>query len=84
MYNKNKKTTAASSNWNSAIQSFFESDYNALCAIPRVYIGEENIYLYWVTQKLPQIYTANYANFPIRIRKIKVQNFVKFWVTQYL
>ena len=25
---------------------------------------------YWVTQKLPQIYTASHANFPIRIRKI--------------
>ena len=28
---------------------------------------------YWVTQKLPQIYTANHATFPIRIRKITVQ-----------
>ena len=28
---------------------------------------------YWVTQKLPQIYTANHATFPIRIRKITVR-----------
>ena len=27
---------------------------------------------YWVTKKLPQIYTANHATFPIRIRKITV------------
>ena len=29
--------------------------------------------VYWVTQKLPQIYTANHATFPIRLRKITVQ-----------
>ena len=28
---------------------------------------------YIVTQKLPQIYTANHATFPIRIRKMTVQ-----------
>ena len=39
---------------------------------------------YWVTQKLPQIYTANLATFPIRIRKITVQICGNFWVTQYL
>ena len=39
---------------------------------------------YWVTQKLPQIYTANRATFPIRIRKITVQICGNFWVTQYL
>ena len=38
--------------------------------------------LYWVTQKLPQIYTANHAIFPIRIRKITVQICGNFWVTQ--
>ena len=37
---------------------------------------------YWVTQKLPQIYTANYATFPIRIRKITVQICGNFWVIQ--
>ena len=37
----------------------------------------------WVTQKLPQIYTANHATFPIRIRKITVQICGNFWVTQY-
>ena len=30
---------------------------------------------YWVTQKLPQIYTANHATFQIRIRKIAIQRF---------
>ena len=29
--------------------------------------------MYWVTQKLLQIYTANHATFPIRIRKFTVQ-----------
>ena len=38
---------------------------------------------YWVTQKLPQIYTAHHATFPIRIRKIAVQICGNFWVTQY-
>ena len=31
---------------------------------------------------LPQIYTANHATFPIQIRKITVQIFGNFWVTQ--
>ena len=38
---------------------------------------------YWVTQKLPQIYTANHATFPIQICKITVQICGNFWVTQY-
>ena len=38
---------------------------------------------YWVTQKLPKIYTANHATFPIRIRKITVQICGNFWVTKY-
>ena len=38
---------------------------------------------YWVTHKLPQIYTANHATFPIQIRKITVQTCGNFWVTQY-
>ena len=33
--------------------------------------------------KLPQIYTANHATFPIQIRKITVQICGNFWVTQY-
>mgnify|MGYP001267233599 CR=1 FL=1 len=37
---------------------------------------------YWVIQKLPQIYTENYATFPIQIRKITVQICGNFWVTQ--
>ena len=37
---------------------------------------------YWETQKLPQIYTANHATFPIRIRKITVPICSNFWVTQ--
>ena len=36
-----------------------------------------------MTQKLPQIYNANHATFPIRIRKMTVQIFDNFWVTQY-
>ena len=36
-----------------------------------------------MTQKLPQIYTANHATFPIQIRKITVQICGNFWVTQY-
>ena len=39
---------------------------------------------YWVTQKLPQIYTANHATFPIQIRKITLQICGNFWVTQYM
>ena len=42
------------------------------------------VHMYWVTQKLPQIYTANHAAFPIRIRKITVQICGNFWVTQYV
>ena len=38
--------------------------------------------IYWVTQRLQQIYTANHATFPIRIRKITVQICDNFWVTQ--
>ena len=38
---------------------------------------------YWVTQKLPQIYTANHATFPIQIGKITVQICGNFWVTKY-
>ena len=36
-----------------------------------------------MTQKLPPIYTANHATFPIQIRKITVQICGNFWVTQY-
>ena len=35
-----------------------------------------------MTQKLPQIYTAKQATFPIRVRKITVQICGNFWVTQ--
>ena len=38
---------------------------------------------YWVTQKLPQLYTAYRATFPIRILKITVQLCGNFWVAQY-
>ena len=38
---------------------------------------------YWVTKRLPQIYTENQATFPLRIRKITVQISGNFWVTQY-
>ena len=38
---------------------------------------------YWVTQKWPQIYTANHATLPIQIRKSTVQICGNFWVTQY-
>ena len=40
-------------------------------------------YTYWVTQKLPQMYTANHATFPIQLRKITVQICGNFCVTQY-
>ena len=46
------------------------------------HVNKSNIY--WVTQKLPQIYTANNATFPIRIRKIIVQICSNFWVTRIL
>ena len=36
-----------------------------------------------MTHKLPQIYTANHAIFPIQIRKITVHICGNFWVTQY-
>ena len=39
---------------------------------------------YWVTQKLPQTYTANPATFPMQIRKFTVQICGNFWVTQYI
>ena len=39
---------------------------------------------YWVTQKLPQIYTAKHATFPIQVRKNTVQICGNFWVTQYI
>ena len=45
---------------------------------------EREIVSYWVTQKLPQIYTANHATFPIRIRKITLQISGNFWVSQYI
>ena len=38
---------------------------------------------YWVTQKIPQIYTANHATSPIKIRKITVHICGNFWITQY-
>ena len=38
---------------------------------------------WWVTQKLPHIYTANQATFPIQIRKIAVQICDNLRVTQY-
>ena len=48
------------------------------------FIKYSSLIIYWVTQKLPQIYTANHATFPIQIRKIKVQVCGNFWVTQYM
>ena len=39
---------------------------------------------YWVTQKLPQIYTAIYATFPIQIGKIIIQICGNFWGIQYM
>ena len=45
--------------------------------------GVPDIATYWVTQKLPEIYAANHATFPIRIRKITVPICGNFWVTQY-
>ena len=37
---------------------------------------------YWLVHKLPQIYTANQATFPIQMRKISVQICGNFRVTQ--
>ena len=34
---------------------------------------------YWVNQKLPRIYTANHATFPIRIRKLQYNFAVTSW-----
>ena len=48
-----------------------------------VYRHEKLVNMYWVTQKSPQIYIANHATFPIRIRKFTVQICGNFWVTQY-
>ena len=49
------------------------------------FVPKHTIYhaIYWVTQKLPQTYTANDATFPIRLHKITVQICGNFWVTQY-
>ena len=38
----------------------------------------------WVTQVLPQKYTANNATFPIQIRIITVHICGNFWVTRYI
>ena len=46
-------------------------------------MGNYFLDIYWVTQKLPHIYTANHATFPIRIRKLTVNICGNFWVTQY-
>ena len=46
-------------------------------------ILKKKIFSYWVVHKLPQIYTANHATFPIQILKITVQICGNFWVTQY-
>ena len=54
---------------------------NFLYANHRVRLMPWFIY-YWVTQKLPQIYTANHATFPIQIHKIAVQICSNFWVPQ--
>ena len=40
--------------------------------------------MYRVAHKLPQIYTANHATFPIQIHKITVQISCNFWGTQYI
>ena len=52
-----------------------------------IFVQFENIHkimdTYWLTQKLPPIYTANHATFPIHIRKITVQICGNLWVTQY-
>ena len=40
-------------------------------------------YWYWVTHKLPQLYTANHATFQIRLRKITVQICGNLLVIQY-
>ena len=42
------------------------------------------ISMYWVTQKLPQVYNSNHATLQIQIRKITVQICGNFWTTQYL
>ena len=39
---------------------------------------------YWETQTLMQIYTANHATFPMRIRKITVKICENFWITQHV
>ena len=38
---------------------------------------------YWVVQKLPHIYTANHATFPIQKRTLTVQICGNFWGMQY-
>jgi len=59
--------------------------YALNCFIRKLKFFFNNILLeYWVTQKLPQIHTANPTTFPIRIRKITVQICGNFWVTEYM
>ena len=64
----------------------FSRDKNLLAKISKL-LNKKNLYLfsllYWVTQKLPEIYTANH-DIPIQIRKITVQICGNFWVTQYV
>ena len=42
---------------------------------------QQQAMIYWVTQKLQQINTANHATFPIQIHTITVQICGNFWVT---
>ena len=46
-------------------------------------VHASHMHVYWVTQQLPQIYTANHATFPKKIRKITVHICGNFWITQY-
>ena len=62
-----------------AVKDVLETDI--FCILPE-FLYKALFSTYWMTQKLPQIHTANHATFPIQIRKITVQIFGIFWVTQ--
>ena len=60
------------------------SSYCAFFYLFKAFVYKQTIHdVYWVTQKLPQTYTAKHATFPMGIRKIIVQICRNFWGTQY-
>ena len=71
------------SNWANRIGSICVKRRDTARLLKTTVYKSNSVFMYWVTQKLPHIYTANHTTFPIQIRKIIVQICGNFWVTQY-